>query len=93
MRVPCIDVIALVDEGFDALSATNTSVYIATYYSSRILMCCFHASDACFLPVAMSVRDLKEQVVKRLNEKHPDGLDDAGIKIPSESWIAYQFCS
>jgi hypothetical protein len=40
----------------------------------------------------MSVRDLREQVVKRLNEKHPDGLDASGIKIPSENWIAYQFC-
>ncbi len=49
------------------------------------------AGDACFLPVAMSVRDLKEQVIKKLNEKHPDGLDAAEIKIPTESWISYQF--
>jgi hypothetical protein len=39
----------------------------------------------------MFVRDLREQVVKRLIHKNPDGLDAAGIKIPSETWIAYQF--
>jgi len=39
----------------------------------------------------MSVRDLKEQVLNRLNQRHPDGLDIHGIKIPSENWIAYQF--
>jgi hypothetical protein len=48
-------------------------------------------SDVCFLPVAISVRDLKEKVVERLNRRHPGGLDSAGIKIPSENWIAYQF--
>ena len=55
-------------------------------------MCFFHAGDACFLPVAMSARGLKEQVVKRLNEKNPYGLDDARVKIPLESYIVYQFC-
>jgi hypothetical protein len=49
------------------------------------------AGDACFLPVAISVRDLKEQVLQRLNQSHPDGLDAAGIKIPSDNWIAFQF--
>jgi hypothetical protein len=53
--------------------------------------CCFLAGDACFLPVAMSVRDLREQVLQRLNQRHPGGLDAAGIKIPTENWIAYQF--
>jgi hypothetical protein len=33
----------------------------------------------------MSVRDLREQVFKRLNDKHPDGLDAVGIKSPSET--------
>ncbi len=53
--------------------------------------CCFLAGDACFLPVAMSVRDLREQVIERLNEKYPGGLDAAGIKMPTENWTAYQF--
>jgi hypothetical protein len=64
--------------------------YIVTIHVD-LLVCCFIVGDACFLPVAMSVRDLREQVLKRLNERHPDGLDAVGIKIPSESWIAYQF--
>jgi hypothetical protein len=41
--------------------------------------------------VAISVRDLREQVLKRLNQSHPDGLDAAGIEIPTDNWIAYQF--
>ena len=43
----------------------------------------FHAGDVCFLPVAISVHDLREEVVKMLNERHPDGLDAGGIKIPN----------
>ena len=30
--------------------------------------------------------------MKRLNERNPGSLDVAGIKIPSENCIAYQFC-
>jgi hypothetical protein len=40
----------------------------------------------------MSVQDLREQVVMRLNERHLDGLDVVGIKLPTENWIAYQLC-
>ena len=47
--------------------------------------------DACFLPVVMSVRDLREQVEVRLTNNHPEGFEAAGIFIPSDSWIAYQF--
>ena len=42
------------------------------------------------MPVAIYVRDLRDQVVERLRDTHPD-LDAAGIKIPSDSWISYQF--
>ncbi len=45
----------------------------------------------CFLPVAISVRDLKDQVVERLTQHHPGCLDSAGIEIPSDNWIAYKF--
>jgi hypothetical protein len=51
----------------------------------------FRAGDACFLRVAMFVRDLREQVEQRLVNNHPEGLEAAGIRIPSDSWIAYQF--
>ena len=44
-----------------------------------------------FLPVAMSVPNLREQVVERLANKHPEGLEAACIFIPSDSWISYQF--
>jgi len=52
---------------------------------------CVYAGDACFLPVAMFVRDLREQVVERLTNRHPEGLDIVGVHIPSDSWISYQF--
>jgi hypothetical protein len=39
----------------------------------------------------MSVRDLREQVEERLRNKHPEGLEAAGICIPSDTWIAFQF--
>jgi len=52
----------------------------------------FHACDAGFLPIAMSVQGLREQVVKRLSERHPNGLDVIGIKIPTDNWIVYQVC-
>ena len=41
------------------------------------------AGNVCFLPVAISVRDLREQVVLRLRHQHPSGLEAVGIKIPS----------
>ena len=50
-----------------------------------------HVGDTCFLPIAISVRDLWEMVVKRLTDKYPEGLGAAHIKIPSDSWISYQF--
>ena len=50
-----------------------------------------YVGETCFLPVAISVRDLREQVVQRLTRTHPQGLAEAGIKIPSDSWISYQF--
>ena len=55
------------------------------------LLISISAGEVSFLPVAMSVRDLKEQALQKLNQKHPEGLDIHGIKIPSENWIAYQF--
>jgi len=57
-----------------------------------INICCFHAGDACFLLVAMPVRDLREQAVKKLIGRNPDGLEASGIKIPTKKWIAYQLC-
>jgi hypothetical protein len=59
---------------------------------NNILNCKYAlASDACFLHIAVSVRDLKKQVLQRLNQSHLDGLDAAGIKIPMDSWMAFQF--
>ena len=42
------------------------------------------------MPVAISVRDLREQVVQRLQNTHLD-LYAAGIRIPSNRWISYHF--
>jgi len=51
-----------------------------------------YAGDACFLPIAMFVRDLREQVVERLTNKQPEGFYTVSVRIPSDSWISYQFC-
>jgi hypothetical protein len=48
-------------------------------------------SGALFLPFAISTRDLLEKVKEALIEDHPEGLEEANIKIPSLSWLEYQF--
>ncbi len=50
------------------------------------------AWNVCFLPIVFYVRDLREQVTESLRLKHPEGLEAARIKIPTESKILYQ-CS
>jgi hypothetical protein len=66
---------------------------ICIKYTCHIVFSFFslYASDACFLPVAMSVRDIKERVLHKHNQKHPERLEMHGTKFPSENWIAYQF--
>ncbi len=39
----------------------------------------------------MYVRDLSEQVEERHNNRHPEGLEAAGICAPCDYWISYQF--
>ena len=51
----------------------------------------WYAGDTCFIPIAISVRDLRELVVKRLTDKYPAWLGATHIKIPSACWISYQF--
>jgi len=48
-------------------------------------------SGALFLPFAISTRDLLDKVKDALREEHPKGLEEAGILIPSLSWLEYQF--
>eukprot|EP00873_Tetraselmis_striata_P014883 jgi/Tetstr1/435147/TSEL_002607.t1 len=48
--------------------------------------------DVSYLAAAFSTRDLVEQVVDKLKEKHhPQTLLEAGVHIPSISWVQYQF--
>eukprot|EP00873_Tetraselmis_striata_P001256 jgi/Tetstr1/421520/TSEL_012467.t1 len=48
--------------------------------------------DVSYLAAAFSTRDLVEQVVDKLKEKHhPQTLLEAGDHIPSISWVQYQF--
>ncbi len=49
-----------------------------------------YAGSASFLPVAMFVRDLREQVVGRILLKQPERLEATRIQISSYSWISYQ---
>lgn len=50
------------------------------------------AGDVSYLAAAFSTRDLVEQVVDKLKEKHhPQTLLEAGVHIPSISWVQYQF--
>ena len=37
------------------------------------------------------MRDLRKQVTLRLRQPNPEGLEATRIKIPTESWILYQF--
>ena len=46
-------------------------------YSCYALAC-----DACFVPVAMSVRDLRERVIERLTRSIPMALMPLGLKYP-----------
>lgn len=46
---------------------------------------------ALFLPFAISSTDLLRRVKDALLEDHPEGLNNAGIQIPSLSWLQYQF--
>ena len=50
-----------------------------------------YADDTCILPIAISFSDLRELVVKRITDIYPEGLGEAHIKMPSDSWISYQF--
>jgi hypothetical protein len=44
-----------------------------------------------YMPLALSVRDLREIIVERLKIKYNDSLPPA-INIPSNEWIRLQFC-
>ena len=50
-----------------------------------------HSSGALFLPFAISTRDLRQRIKEALIDDHPEGLEVAGIKIPSLTWLEYQF--
>jgi len=65
------------------IATINADLIIAACSTWFILLCCFFVGDACFLPVAMLARDLREEVVHRLSERHPDDPDYAGINIPT----------
>ena len=46
---------------------------------------------ALFLPFAISTVDLLRKVKEALEEDHHEGLEEAGIKIPSCAWLEFQF--
>ena len=50
-----------------------------------------HSSGALFMPFAISTRDSRQKIIDARIEDNPDGLDVAGIKISSLSWVEYQF--
>jgi hypothetical protein len=58
--------------------------------------CCFAFAcvdlDRSFLPFAVSIRSMIEKVQIALEAKHaPTSLKEAGIKIPSRSYVGMQF--
>ena len=57
--------------------------------SKNVVFCI--AWSVCFLPVAIFVRDLRDQVVLRLKQQHLEGLAAVSVKIPSENMILYPF--
>eukprot|EP00951_Prasinocladus_malaysianus_P030174 scaffold282650_cov17-Prasinocladus_malaysianus.AAC.2 len=47
-----------------------------------------------YMPFAQSLRDLRSQVIRKLNVRVAAGeLNAAVARAPSEAWIAYQFCA
>ncbi len=58
-------------------------------YTIRLLLtppfCIYLAGNVCFLHVAISVRDLREQVMESLRQQPQKELVAAYIKIPTES--------
>ena len=49
------------------------------------------ASWALFLPFAVSTSDLIRKVQEALEVDHPNGLEEAGIRIPTRAWVEFQF--
>ena len=49
------------------------------------------STGSLFMPFAMSTRDLRDRVVEALETEHPEGLEAAGIKVPTLAWVEFQF--
>jgi hypothetical protein len=52
----------------------------------------WHHGTVLYIPLALSVRNLCEIIVERLNIIHNNSLPST-IHIPSQEWIRLQFCS
>ena len=50
-----------------------------------------HSSGAPFLPFAIFTRDFFQQIQEALLDDRSEGLEAASIKIPSLTWLEYQF--
>ena len=48
------------------------------------------SAGAIFLPFAISTRDLRQRVIEALEQRHPEGLEVAGIKVPTLTWFEVQ---
>jgi hypothetical protein len=75
------------------LNLSNICTYIPVWLLKFRKIYCHaaHSFGALFLPFAISTRDLRQSIIDALILDHLDGLDAAGIKIPSLSWVEYQF--
>ena len=67
----------------------NINVNITNHVCIIVLL--YSESGALFLPFAISTGGLLDRVREALIEEHPNGLEEAGRKIPSLSWLEYQF--
>lgn len=50
---------------------------------------CLRAGEVTFVALGMSMRELIETAVQRLKEKYPEGLEAAGVDIPSSTLVTY----
>ena len=74
--------------------ACHHSVGLAKLYCLCIIMTIsdyFRTGLVCYLPTAISVPDFRRQVMTVVGDKYPDKMKSGDLKIPSLSWVTYQF--
>ena len=80
-------------------NAAKCSYFLLPSSCFVVYSCVFFSSFYCFvgialyMPVATSIPSLVKKTIDGLLEEHaPKTLEEAGIKVPSLTWVQLQFC-